>query len=363
MRSIAALALVALCAVSMVSSKSARYYRSTNLDQPEANLTAQELALSALDANATSTQMAINLGNVEEAAVKVDETVEAAKEAASLRLLDRSDVEDIKLKAGEVKEAIKTGDTSSAVLRAEELNQKVHEVAATNSDQAAVNLQTAEQEKSKPALASEADIKLLRAAVLDVVTSDPNVPPEQVEATVNKTVEMIAEDMKRSNLTNEDVMRTVEIKAANINMTNATAVEESAVPTDRHWEGRHWGRPWRHRWGRRHWHDRPWWSHRYHRGRWWNGRRWWDHERRFWRDDSTPEDETVQPITPAEQSEDLQQEKPSERQKRHWFGLYNPYYYYGYGYNSCLTFWSYPFCRRRLFSDYAYYNYPWGYGK
>jgi len=311
-------------------------------------LTDQELAL----ANISEASSALNSGVQTDRAEIVLEDAEKVKAAAQRakenQALSAEQAEEIVETADKIEAALEKGDAEAAVEESQEINKKVEEaVVEQKGQQVAKKLQKADDEMSEPVLSDPEEAELLRAAATEVIMGDDKIPEEDREAAVEYAVRAMTEGLEGAGTTNEEFIDAVEAEAANLEPEQPEEAELSAETTelDRHggydywhswrpsWYYRH-RYPWRPRW----WHRRRWWGHRgrrrYGRRRWWGrGRRHWGRRRHYWdrRKRSTATDRS--------------------------YGYYYPYYYRGYGYRQCLYWFSSPYCRRRLYSDYLYY-YP-----
>jgi len=323
MRWLAVLSLVALCTVSTVYCEQIAVVEmeegSPDAPPPPPELSETDLALVNVSQAATSTIM-----RIENERADTYEDVEglkvAAEKAVENQALDEETVQDIERAAEEIERALELEDQEIAKDKAEELGKAIDQaVIKERGADVAERLNTADEKNDEPVLSDEEEEAILRAAVKDVIDHDDKIPEEKRDEAVEYTVKAMTEGLESAGTTNEEFVGAVEREAANLDPEELTA---NATATDRHfgYYGYYSYPAWYywHRFG-----GYPWWGRGYGWGRWW-----W--RRRF---------------------------AYGKRRKRSvYYGLYSPYYYRGYGYRQCLYWFSYPYCRRRLYSDYLYYH-------
>jgi hypothetical protein len=319
MNSLAFLTLFALCAASMAYS--ARWHRSLDDAKPILSTRSDPL-LANVSRAAAETNMDVKTLRLDEAAASAKKLKNVTLRAEKDQKITREDAADIYKAADKVQKAAESGDHEAANKNMVVLHKEVDDVFIAKDPKIADNLEKHNETMDKPVLSSQKDMKILRDAVAEVVEADPLVPPEKKKEATDFTVRMIKDGFDKANTTNQQLVNNVDSIAAK----NKTGSLNQTSPIDRDMDDDEW--EWRrccerfegHEWERR----REGWEHRecgefeFHRCR--------EFERhRFGR--QIP-----------------------------YGGLYDPAFYYGYGYRSCLYGWPFDYCRGRLFGDYAFHH-------
>jgi len=380
MHSLAILSLFAFCAVSMAIM--------LPLDSSKISPDHFDLALMNVSSAAASTKMDAATLKLDDAAKSAEKVKGATIAAEKAKAISSEDAAKIKAEADNVQRAATTGDHTAVLEHVDKMNDHIDNAIGAKKPEAFEKLKKADKIEDMPVLSTKEDEKLLRSAVEKVVAADPLIPAEKKQEATNFTVTMIKEGFKNGDTTNKQLVTNVEMLAA-----------KNKTGTDRDFEGERWRRCCHHRWFE-------------------EGCTEWEHRRceelerghgRFSRSPAygaplgNPNLDIPAPVaSPSFASpvavvnpvvvaspvayESVAYAAPAYESVAYaapvysapaydtsasyaapaydtgagfggsGYGGYNPTYSYGYGYDQCLYWSPYSYCRERLFGDYAFHH-------
>jgi len=148
-----------------------------------------------------------------------DKLKEVATKAANAQTISRAEAAEIKKTADTIKTAAANGDRDTAIEHAEKLQDRVDEIVMSQKPEVAQKLKKADDKEDMPAVNSQEDVKILRAAVAKVIEADPLVPPEKKQEATDFTTNMMKEGFQRAETTHGQLVDAVESRAATLNKT------------------------------------------------------------------------------------------------------------------------------------------------